>query len=448
MKLQELKIQSDFKNLKGIHVKFHQGVNSYVLIGNNGSGKTSLLEAVCAIFDELYYGNGIDSFAYFIRYEINDHNIVVVRTITNKLVCKADNVEINIAMLRANYLPSRLVCNYSGEDSRIKDDYFQKRYDDYIQDLKKQNGNAILRMLFVDKNMWRIIFLIMLICKDEIDSFKKFLEGTVGYRTMDSISLEIDTKALGGWQENAVRYYLSLIGANIHGGKIALSDMNPLTESAQTLFIKWMGALPLIKRLSIAYNGGVSSDYLSEGEKKLMTILFIQEAIADEQSLVLLDEPDSHIHVAKKEELKTILSNVDNRESILTSHSPTLTAKYTDDAIIMLDRTEEGLATVISQEKKDIVAKLTNGIWSLQEQNIFLASKKDVLIVEGKTDETFLSKALLSFQRNQQFFNQDFMYLPCGGASEVGVMLKRFSPKPGQLAVALFHLVWLGLHHR
>ena len=43
IELTRLKIISDFKNLKGLDINFKQGLDTYVLIGNNGSGKSSMM---------------------------------------------------------------------------------------------------------------------------------------------------------------------------------------------------------------------------------------------------------------------------------------------------------------------------------------------------------------------------------------------------------------------
>ena len=109
-----------------------------------------------------------------------------------------------------------------------------------------------------------------------------------------------------------------------------------------------------------------------------MVVFFILEAIADERSIVLLDEPDSHIHVARKAELKDYFEKTANRENILTSHSPTLTAKFPEKAIIMLDCQPDGHATVVDKNKQQIVSELTNNIWTLQEQNIWQVAKRKV----------------------------------------------------------------------
>ena len=439
MRLIELKITSDFKNLRGLKVTFDPRNNTYVIIGNNGSGKSSILEAISSVFSSLWYGNPANpEFTYYLKYEKDGHQILIVTAPGNKIVYKVDGAKVTIDRIRDNYLPNKLICNYSGEDFRIKEKYYQGRFDDYVEGLKKSTSSEVLRMVFVDKKMWKIMLLIMIACQDKVDSFKQFLSQTLRYERLKTLLVRLDEKQLMTWMDNPVKYYINRINEQVKSGTLTLAGINPSDWEARDLFLYWMSALPLIDDITIVYNDGIDADYLSEGEKKMMSVLFIQEAIADEDSLILLDEPDSHIHVARKEELKDILTSAENRETILTSHSPTLTAKFPEKSIIMLDRNADGKSEVINAEKQEIVAKLTNGQWTIQEQNIFLASNKDILVVEGKTDETYLSKALESFHNAGAFINQDYSYLPSGGAAGVELMLDHFTPKKNQLVVALF----------
>lgn len=439
MRLIELKITSDFKNLRGLKVTFDPRNNTYVIIGNNGSGKSSILEAISSVFSSLWYGNPANpEFTYYLKYEKDGHQILIVTAPRNKIVYKVDGAKVTIDRIRDNYLPNKLICNYSGEDFRIKEKYYQGRFDDYVEGLKKSTSSEVLRMVFVDKKMWKIMLLIMIACQDKVDSFKQFLSQTLRYERLKTLLVRLDEKQLMTWMDNPVKYYINRINEQVKSGTLTLAGINPSDWEARDLFLYWMSALPLIDDITIVYNDGIDADYLSEGEKKMMSVLFIQEAIADEDSLILLDEPDSHIHVARKEELKDILTSAENRETILTSHSPTLTAKFPEKSIIMLDRNADGKSEVINAEKQEIVAKLTNGQWTIQEQNIFLASNKDILVVEGKTDETYLSKALESFHNAGAFINQDYSYLPSGGAAGVELMLDHFTPKKNQLVVALF----------
>lgn len=439
MRLIGLQIFSEYRNLDGLDMYFDTSTNTHILIGNNGSGKSSILEAISSIFSNLFYGiPNPPEFDYLLEYEKDGHNVRIIYGEDRGFAIRLDGAEIELKQLQDNYLPSKLICNYSGEDFRMFDTYYKERYDDYEEGLRKSISSEVLRMVFVDKQLWKIMLLIMIACQDKVESFKTFLADTLHYRKLDELKIVFKEKVLKTWNPNATTFYVNQINELSKSTSLNATNINPFDADARDLFMIWMNALPLVEEMSIVYNDGINADYLSEGEKKLMSILFIQEAVSDENALILLDEPDSHIHVARKGELHTILINTENRETILTSHSPTLTAKFPDESIIMLDRKSDGKAEVINAEKQKIVAKLTNGIWSLQEQNIFLASSKDILVVEGKTDEVFLSKALEVFHKSGRFADQHYCYLPSGGASEVEVVARNFTPKDGQLMVALF----------
>lgn len=54
MELIRLSIFSQYKNLRGLQIYFDGQENTHLLIGNNGSGKSSILEAISSIFNTLY----------------------------------------------------------------------------------------------------------------------------------------------------------------------------------------------------------------------------------------------------------------------------------------------------------------------------------------------------------------------------------------------------------
>ena len=438
IELQKLRILSDFKNLKGIDIDFKQGQATYVLIGNNGAGKSSILEALSAIFGSLYNSEEATGFDYAIVYNMDGHRIVISFK-QDTLKIKVDGEPITLDALRSNYLPSRIICNYSGEDMRIRELYYDKPFKDYISTLATTGGAYDLKMVFIDKDLWMIILLVMLACRRSNPAIDSFLNETLGVHHANAIRIEFNTKTLVSWQPNPSVYYirqiLPFIGAD---GSIEVENINPNNELPMTLFNFWNGSRPLLKKLSINFNDGVDAALLSEGEKKMMVVFFILEAIADEKSIVLLDEPDSHVHVARKAELKEYFDKTLNRKNILTSHSPTLTAKFPEKSIIMLDRQPDGSAVVVDKTKQQIVAELTNNIWNLQEQNIFLASNKTVLVVEGTTDEPILEAALKTHKNAGRYTHMDFAYLPCNGASNIPTLIAKFKPKPGQMMIAFF----------
>lgn len=444
MKLLEFNINSPFRNLDGLKIKFDKKMSTYVLIGINGAGKSNVLEALSSVFKTLYYDTNRNfEFNFYLKYEILGHIILLIYNKKNSVfVLKIDNEKqdnADVEILLEQYLPSRIVCNYSGEDLRIYESYYKEPRELYIKNLIQGNATHSLQMMFVNKDYWKIIFVIMACCKNQVVAFNDFLTNTLGVKGIDSISLKVEKKDLDGWSNSAPALYLRQLLARTEGRNIVIDDFCPNGEDALVLYNNLVGVYELIKKnFAITFNGGIDTTYFSEGEKKMMVVLFMLEALSDEKSLLLLDEPDSHIHVAQKGKLVTFLTDTDNRENVITTHSPSMTVNFKDEAVIMLSANENGKAEVVNKDKADIVKTLTNDVWSIQEQNIFLNSNKDILLVEGWTDEAYISKALEVFQRQGKYENLDFSYLPCNGSSNLEMMSKRFHPKPNQMMIALF----------
>ena len=324
MDLLRLKIESPFRNLEGLEVIFNEGTSTHVFIGNNGSGKSSVLEALSSIFSVLYVGDEKDfEFSYWMTYQIDGVN-VWLKYVKDKsrFIVKIDNQISDWNTLRSGFLPNRVICNYSGEETRMAELFYNKAYKQYIEGMK--NGNDVassLKMVLVDKKYWQIIFLVMLACRNQVESFNVFFKETVGLKTVDNIIIQANQDALNNWKENSITYYFrQLLARRDEHNSINEFSLNPENNyTPLNLFLNLISVSELITKLTITYNGSIDASYLSEGEKKLMTVLFILEALADEKSLVLLDEPDSHIHVAKKCALVNYLSQTVNRENIVSN---------------------------------------------------------------------------------------------------------------------------------
>lgn len=444
MKLLEFKINSSFRNLKGLRIKFDSKMSTYVVIGTNGAGKSNVLEALSSVFKTLYYDSNRNfEFDFYLKYEILNHDILLIyNDDSHKFVFKIDNTEVEDAEMEdilAQYLPSRIICNYSGEDSRIYERYYKEPREHYTKELIKGMAAHSLQMMFVNKDYWKIIFVVMACCKDQVEAFANFLTTTLGVNVIDHIILHVDEKELDGWSNSAPALYLRQLLARTEGRDISIDDFCPNGEDALFVYNNLVGVYELIKEdFVITFNNGIDTAFFSEGEKKMMVVLFMLEALSDERSLLLLDEPDSHIHVAQKGKLVSFLTETDNRENVITTHSPSLTTQFDDEAIIMLSADVNGNAEVVDKDKAAIVKILTNDTWTIQQQNIFLNSNKDILLVEGWTDEAYISKALEVFHKQGKYMDLDFSYLPCNGSSNVKIMSEKFHPKKNQMMIALF----------
>ena len=252
-----------------------------------------------------------------------------------------------------------------------------------------------------------------------------------------SVEIHIDGTKLRSWHDNQVKLLVQTVFARLNelnsNKSTDITVFNPFDDQPRDLFSKYVGADDLISDMFISYHDGVEAGYLSEGEKKMMVILFILEALADERTLVLMDEPDSHIHISRKAELNDMFNSMTNRSNLITSHSPTLTAKFKSDSIIMLDRKSDGKVEIIDKKNVDLVSKLTEGIWTAQRQNIFLASHDDIILVEGASDIVFIKAALDYFKSLGKYMDLSFEFIPCGGASHMKDFATIFKPKDGQM---------------
>ena len=80
MKLKKLQIKK-YKNLIDFTVDFESGKGLSILIGNNGSGKSNVLEAISGIFVNAYSAKAIHKFVYSLTYEIKGKEVKLEQTI-------------------------------------------------------------------------------------------------------------------------------------------------------------------------------------------------------------------------------------------------------------------------------------------------------------------------------------------------------------------------------
>lgn len=446
MKLLSFKIKSNYRNLKNLNIDFSKGPDTQVIIGNNGTGKSNILEAISHVFSVLYANEDNFDFSFILRYEIDGclFRIQHEKGVTSyKKGPDKDSVDI---LRNELVLPKRIICTYSGEDDRIWVGQYKAHHDKYMESIKSDTA-ALLNMMYVDKRLWKEILLCMLCRKDEVTAFNEFLVDMIGIDSCKDIevTLSIDENVTSRWKkQNLVTVFLDNLRRGFGGVYTLVSKdlkkFNPDDLEARDLFMRYTGASLAFKNIDIKFNNEFEASFLSEGEKKMMVIIFILEALADENTLVLMDEPDSHIHIARKSELSRRFLDMVNRNNILTSHSPSLTASFEAEdknSVVML-KNSNGKTVVIPREEINLVESLTEGIWTAQQRNLFLASSNDILLLEGPTDETYISCALQHFKIQNKFKSLNFEYLPCGGADNVKNFVSKFIPKENQLMIAIF----------
>ncbi|TGE22702.1 ATP-dependent nuclease [Hymenobacter metallicola] len=444
MRLNFFHIKDKFKNLNNFKLDFSGKKGITLLIGNNGSGKSNILEALTSVFAGLYDPRYNPSFSYDLEYILADKKILINfdGRVYNVKVDESDDV------VSKQILPSQVVCSYSGEESRLWDNYYEPFYKEYIDSLIR-GAFPTSEMVYINKYYWNVALLTFhLYNLDDFTELRDFCLNVLGIKSIDAIELHFDNNTLLRWRDNPVTELVKQLNPNREQiVRFTLEELKSKVEylGSERTFFRYIAAafLPkgnkLINKINIEINNGLPATSLSEGEKKLILIQAVLEIVSDENSLILLDEPDSHVHISRKASFQKLLASYENRENVITTHSPTLTHSFDKDHIVMLTKDSDNNAVVESKEKQEVIHSLTDGIWSYQEQNIFLNSRNDILLIEGKSDETFLKKALEVLKlSDSRFSDLEFEYLPCGGAEGVKLMTKKFTPKPGQHIIALF----------
>lgn len=401
MKLLSLHIDK-YKNLSGDY-DFTSQDGYIALIGENGSGKSNLLEAISLIFGKLYKISNIEDIGKFrIRYEIDD---------TAYSYGNIDEDGNDIELEANPKLPSSIISCYSGEDMKLWHMVYENYYMQYFKKALRDKTFSP-KLMYINKYCWKIAF-IALLCSDK-DEVKNFLKDCCHYNDITDVSIKFavdPTKRAMFVDHLACRWYDTISqnvdeNGEINANIFASTDMTTYGATNQyapnyVFQFLYLLSLPkkdtakkqtvdkLINDITINVNG-VNFDGLSEGEKKMILIECITQILGDENSLVLLDEPDAHTHIARKKDLLEAIELFEG-QTILTTHSPVFVNdiyKHHKDCLFHIEN-----GKIISSQYINALTQLSAGEIDYINGTIVLSSKR-LLITEGPNDKRYLEKAL------------------------------------------------------
>ncbi len=422
MKLLSVYIEK-YKNLTGSY-DFTSQDGYIALIGENGSGKSNLLEAISLIFGKLYNISNIDDIGKFrICYSIDE---------TEYSYGNIDEENNDIELDANPKLPSSVISCYSGEDMRLWNSVYKSYYTDFFN--KAIQGNSYIpKILYINKYCWKIA-LISLLYSESLE-VKGFLTNKLGINVED-VKIGFTRKIQEAERNHDASNWYKEVETKLGNGEFPISalksiDLNETRDVYATVdqrifYYLYFLSMPeknpqiglnadkLIEDISIKINDNICFDNLSEGEKKLILIECITEVLGDKDSLLLLDEPDAHTHIARKKELLRTIETFEG-QSILTTHSPIFTSIMAKKAIFPLKNGE-----FINTEQRDLIAKLANNNINYID-GACVVSSKYLVLTEGPGDISYITSAIEACGKDDARYKilekASFVYI--GGANQV-----------------------------
>ena len=342
MKISRLKI-SGYKNLKNLEMDFEKDVSLIALIGDNGSGKSNVLEAIAIIFSRLSMEEKID-FDFELEYCIDEVKYTIQNIGGSVLALKDGKKLKNLNSLRD--LPQGIFLYYCGETKRLEEianSSVDKRFN---KALKKDEEIRLKDISLLQLKDFPGAFLANALFKT--DTYQKISEMIGITKITDNIILYLKRPA---WSKRASISEDSFW--NAHGtvanllhkfkdlGQLRILDndsaviqiknwkiLNKLVENTFDLLKKFKLLMQADILDSIHFNvlkddNEISIHELSEGEKQLASLLSFLEATKDYKSLFLLDEFDAFLHPSWQRKFVELVSKIDIRGQIIfTTHSP------------------------------------------------------------------------------------------------------------------------------
>jgi predicted ATPase len=467
MRIDKVHIKSRFKNLKDFKIDIDQNAMETVLLGLNATGKSNFLEALVIIFRDLdlnfnHNKKSTPKFDFNILYECRGKNIEV------SFESKSYSIKVNDVKLKSiknidEYLPKHIFIYYSGISDRLKDLYIphQKLYYDQIikKDAKSIQFDSIRRIFLAQNIHANFALIAFYLFPDQSEETLEFLKTELKINDFGSALFMLKEPAWSNsknrddlfWgADGLVRKFLDDLYkysfAPIEDkARINVSYKKSETQHRKYLFIKdlkdfktlveekYQNKIELFNALESIHisdllhdvkirvekegvDGELSMSELSEGEKQLLTVLGLLKFTKDDESLVLLDEPDTHLNPMWKWKYLDFLDTVVKRKSstqiIFCSHDPLVIGNLKKNQVQIFRKTEDGstIATNphISPREMSVSKILTSELFGIPS---LMSKKLEDLLNRKRYLQAILVQGALTddekkeFERLQSYFD-------------------------------------------
>ena len=352
------------------------GGSSTILIGENGTGKSTMLETILEIlmsFDSKTREKYLD-YDYLLEYNYAQKDISITKVGKNYRVVIDDQIvegkydQINAILRDISIFPQRIITFYSGMNNRMLSDlsfenrthkvHCRKTLEKYLKIVNNEIEEKIPRIPQFPKKKYyycdeRMVDIYLAAILDGNSSYEKqYLQNECHFHYVQNVDVMIDLDRVE-WLFNRERFverephdFYSIIDfldyrftdifrrgflySQDGKGYFSLTKVSELEmdcisilnfyETLQSLFNAQF-------KVTVAFGqSNTSCETMSEGQRQLIKVLGMLGICKTEDFLVLMDEPDAHMNPKWKYEIKeTIdrsLEGAVNTQAIIATHDP------------------------------------------------------------------------------------------------------------------------------
>lgn len=390
MRIDKIYIE-EFKNLRDFHIDLDQSKMHTVLLGENAAGKSNLLEALVIIFRDLDLQHTC-FFNYEIEYQCRG-NLLKVKGGPDisggfqfykglKLVDLTIGYDVKplskkvIYENKSDYLPKYVFSYYSGVSNRLLE-HFDTHQRRFYSDLLDGIDNPMRPLFYARLIHSHFVLMAFYAFKHrDIDDFLKDYLSIVGLESVLFVFKKplwdkTNKNPLDFWgAKGVVRNFLNdlwdaALGPIVHSEPVREDFRKSPIEEHLFLYIsnqeklekiarKYANNTEFFKSLESTYisdliyevkvrvkkqniKGDITFKELSEGEQQLLTVLGLLRFTKEEESLILLDEPDTHLNPLWKWQYMNLLEKVvqkpESSQIIMTTHDPLVIGGLTKEEI-------------------------------------------------------------------------------------------------------------------
>lgn len=419
MRLDRLTVRTRFKNLCEFSIDFDEDSSTTVVVGRNGTGKSNLLEALTIIFRDLDLGE-TPAFSYELEYVCRGRKVRIDADPKRKpqrgYLVVVDGKNIPFSQFQGDserrYLPNYLFGYYSGPSNRMEE-HFIKHQERFYDDLIKGKDQP-LRPLFYARPV-HSQFVLLAFYMEHDPQIQEFLRQHLRIEGLDyalfvmreppwtsregdrrfwnargvvsnllatlyelALSpLRLSFRVPAGFRKTTTKEHLYLFLQDLDEVRKLSSQYESQQAFFKALESTYISELISELRMNVRarkVDGSLTFREMSEGEQQLLAVLGLLRFTREEESLFLLDEPDTHLNPAWSVQYLDFLREIggaqENSHIIMATHDPLVVIGLEREQVQVLHRDNEGHVTAsmprTAPKRMSVASLLTSDIYGLR----------------------------------------------------------------------------------